>query len=104
MMEQVNYRRGEDLRFVGHDRTLRIHHLRVNCDSNLIVAYISYMHMASPSSEILVSFRLGCGRDLVADLGRQSRTRVGSGPLVHLGTHARPTEAAGIATVFRAHP
>ena len=59
-MEQVNHRRGEDLRFVGHDRTLRIHHLRVNCDSNLIVAYISYMHMASPSSEIPVSFRLVC--------------------------------------------
>jgi hypothetical protein len=58
-MEQVNHRRGEDLRFVGHAQTLRTYRLRFNRDANLIVAYISYMHTASLSSEIPVSFRLG---------------------------------------------
>ena len=50
--------------------------------------------------------RMGPPKNVVArgrDLGRQSRARVGSGPLVHLGTHARPAEAAGTATVFRPH-
>ena len=76
---------------------------------------------------------MGCGRDSVADSGRRvgrawvrvPRCDIGfpnsiyrvwwgsqkrhiasgvPGPLLHLGTRARPTEAAGIAAILRPHP
>ena len=86
--KQVSYRRGEDLHFVGHAQTLRIYHLRVNCDPNPIVAYISYVHTPSPSSEIPASFRLRCVRHSVADSGRRvgrAWVRVPKCDILHLG-------------------
>ena len=77
------------MRFTSHDQTLRVYHLRVNCDSNLIVSYISYMHTTSPSSEIPVSFRLGVRPGFGGGFGPQSRTSVGSGPQVRYSALGR---------------